>query len=34
VLGEVCGVEDFGEELVGRVLNHLHLFDDDALLAA
>ena len=31
--GEVSGVEEFAQQFVGRVLDHLHLFEDHFLLA-
>ena len=30
---EISGVKNLAQKLVGRVLDHLHLFDDDLLLA-
>src|SRR5436305_2132924 len=32
VVWKVCGVEEFAQEFVGRVLDHLHLFKNDFLL--
>ena len=33
MIREVSGVEEFAQQFVGRVLDHLHLFEDDLLLA-
>src|ERR1044072_4342766 len=33
MVGKVGGVEEFAQKLVGRVLDHFHLFEDDFLLA-
>ena len=29
---EVGGVEELAQQLIGRILDHLHLFEDDFLL--
>ena len=33
LIREISRVEEFAEQLVRRVLDHLHLFEDDFLLA-
>ena len=33
MIGKVSGVKEFAQKFVGRVFDHLHLFDDDLLLA-
>ena len=34
MVGEICGVEEFTQKLVGRVFDHLHLFDDHLLFTS
>ena len=33
LIGEISGIEKLAEQFVRRVLDHLHLFEDDFLLA-